>query len=295
MCIFSGPVGHVKNTRIFARLPGTGTQFLVYSMSYAADREVAMILPIPIGSRDENTAVRFIALDDYVNFFDDMVTGFPDLDPANRLTYSMNAASASLPTLRVHDVGVYEASFVPTLFDFDRLDARFKLPDTVWHQMPQYTDYGFVVFKLRVTAEESEEDIHPIAFEFVTRHGDSLYFPTVHVHDGQFHISDTFDHHLYYQGVKAKESTAYAFYKGHPVFSLEELIRLRFKDMGNSGGITGDFEGSERGYISINSASDFVDVQKAKGIVSGEDRCYALVLYGLLQNKDTFLTKGTVA
>jgi hypothetical protein len=288
MCILSGTVGHVKNTRIFARLSGTGTQFLVYSMSYATDREVAMILPLPVGSRDDDTTVRFIALDDYPEFFDDIITGFPYLDPANQLTFSMEAVCAAVPTLKVHTVGSYEASFVPSLSDFDRLDSRFKLPNTVWEQIPLYADYGFAVFKLRVPEKEFGEEVHPMAFEFVTRHTDSLFFPTVHVHDGQVHSRDIFDHHLYYQGVKAKEPAAYAFYKGRPVSSHEELIRLQLADLELHIPGVGDEIGSEHTYWCPKSASHFMDIQKAKGIVNGQERCHALVLNGMLPNKDTF-------
>ena len=47
MCCFTNRVDHVGNTRIFARGLDDGYQYLVYAMEYAAQTELAMILPIP--------------------------------------------------------------------------------------------------------------------------------------------------------------------------------------------------------------------------------------------------------
>lgn len=89
-------------------------------------------------------------------------------------------APAAAP-LRVHEVGSFEASFVPSLADFSRLDARFRLPDGLWEGLPIYADYGFAVFKLKA----GERKVHPMAFEFASRDRRQLFFPTVHIHDGQ--------------------------------------------------------------------------------------------------------------
>jgi hypothetical protein len=47
MCCFSQQVGHVANTNIFAR-GVNGKQLLVYSMSYRAAADLAMVLPLPV-------------------------------------------------------------------------------------------------------------------------------------------------------------------------------------------------------------------------------------------------------
>ena len=36
--------------------------------------------------------------------------------------------------LQVHEVGDYEASYVPTLADFHRLDPRFRMADEIWRR-----------------------------------------------------------------------------------------------------------------------------------------------------------------
>ena len=55
---------------------------------------------------------------------------------------------------------------MPTVTDFDRLDPRFRLPNTVWAQLP-VQGFGFAVFKLRETRKLA--DVHPMAFRFPSR------------------------------------------------------------------------------------------------------------------------------
>lgn len=96
----------------------------------------------------------------------------------------------------VHAVGSFEASFVPSMADWDRLDPRFRLPVDTWARLGDYADWGFAVFRL---APGKQATIHPMAFRFRTRDPRRLFFPTVHVHDGQVHATARFDHWLYYQ------------------------------------------------------------------------------------------------
>jgi hypothetical protein len=84
---------------------------------------------------------------------------------------------------------------VPGLGDFDRLDPRFVLPAQVWEKKPELASYGFAVFRLRT----GEQAVHPMAFSFVSAKPDQLFFPTVHVHDGEMHPEEEFDHILYCQ------------------------------------------------------------------------------------------------
>jgi hypothetical protein len=200
MCIFTQPVVSVADTRIFARLTGPTTQLLVYEMSYAAAGDLAMVLPLPVGSRDEDTAVRFIDLSACPDFFDRLAELIWLWE--ENVSYGDTLSGASKPVkppLKVHEVGAFDASFLPSLADFDRLYARFTLPEDVWAGLPQYQDYGFAVFKLRETGQ-SLKGVHPMAFEFSTRFTDKIFVPTVHVHDGQVHPNAWFDHIVYLQG-----------------------------------------------------------------------------------------------
>ena len=83
--------------------------------------------------------------------------------------------------LKVYVVGDFEASFVPRMQDFGRLDQRFRIGREVWDRVPTYHDFRFAVFKLKEASQAKE--VHPMAFELPRRNPDLLYFQTLHVHD----------------------------------------------------------------------------------------------------------------
>ena len=190
MCIFSQDVSHVSKTRVYARLVGMH-QYLVYEMQLASATDLAMILPLPTKSAHEDQ-LEFIDLSGYPRFFDDIDRCFPK--PISR-SRNLGAAAAGGASLAVHRVGAFDASFVPALEAFPRLDARFRLPDDLWSDLP-YGDFGFAVFQLRA----GDSRIHPMALAFSTRDPKALFFPTAHVHDGTVHPAAQFDHSLYAQG-----------------------------------------------------------------------------------------------
>ncbi len=195
MCIFSQPVQHVSKTCIYAR-GVAAEQILVYSMDVAATGDLAMILPVPIAKGSGEDALRFIDLSKYPAFFGDLRKAFPPEFAA--MSYGAVPGFAPPPApLRVHRVGSFEASFVPTIADFGRLDPRFQLSPEIWLRLPQYADWGFAVFQLRPKTEP--ESVHPMAFAFCRRDPGELFFPTLHVHDGAVHDLAGFDHELYCQ------------------------------------------------------------------------------------------------
>ena len=194
MCIFSQPVNSVNGTKIFARSTGKGSQFLAYQMNYDSQGENAMILPIPVRSPSNENCLRFIDLQDYEYFFYDLAKGFPYVAPSFNFTCGGGPKAVSDAAIKLHKVGSYIASFVPTIDDFKKLDPRFTLPKKTWDLVPQYASYGFAVFQLASGALES----HPMAFEFDSN-SKSIYFPTMHIHDGEVHETEAFDHVLYMQ------------------------------------------------------------------------------------------------
>ena len=145
MCCFSRKVESVTNTNIFARDSKSPMQFLVYSMNFSAAEDLAMILPIPVPKGTAEKGVRFINLEKYPDFFAAMDRGFPK--PG--FVAAAPAGGVGKKPLEVVDVGAFEASFVPTVNDFGRLDERFRLPAGTWDKLPQYKAYGFAVFKLK--------------------------------------------------------------------------------------------------------------------------------------------------
>jgi hypothetical protein len=196
MCCFSGAVQSVTGTNIFARGVDKGRQLLAYSMTLSATDPVAMILPLPVPPGPPENAVRWIDLKGYPDFFKDLKLLFPDPPTRGMRSFGSDESWGNAKPLAVASVGDFEASFVPTLKDFSRLDARFRLADAVWKKLPQYASYGFAVFKLKAGVTNT---VHPMAFEFPRRDPKKLFFPTVHVHDGAVHATARFDHSLYLQ------------------------------------------------------------------------------------------------
>ena len=156
-------------------------------------------------------------------------------------------SDSSNAILKVVHVGSFEASFVPTMKDFSRLDERFRISDTAWKKLPGYKDFGFAVFKLK----SGESKIHPMAFSFPRRDMKTLFFPTVHIHDGEVHSKAEFDHALYCQP--------------------GEHEQLTVRDWRESSG----------------NAGKFMKVDKSKGLILADHHCFQKKLHGDLPNQDT--------
>jgi hypothetical protein len=170
MCIFAQPVIAVNTTKIFARATSRQTQFLAYQMNYESRAENAMILPVPIRQPSHDGSLRFVDLQGYASFFDDLANGFPYKPPSFNFGCSAPFDAASGSALEVFEVANYIASFVPRLSGFSRLDQRFTLPEDTWSQIPQYADFGFAEFQLAAGALKP----HPMAFEFQANQDNSM-------------------------------------------------------------------------------------------------------------------------
>ncbi len=179
----------VSRTRIFGRCDGN-VQYLAYEMTLAADRETAMVLPLPCSVPVRDTGAAFLDLSDYPELFENLEMCFPV-----RFDRSFGGATLAAP-LPVVNVGAFEASFVPRAGDFSRLDPRFRIPPAALEAFHEYADYGFAVFKLR----PGESRVHPMGLSFETRFPDRIFFPTVHVHHGVVPDLELFDHTLFAQG-----------------------------------------------------------------------------------------------
>lgn len=204
MCCFAGPAAtrslwarlfspkplRVSATRIFARKVDATTQALAYAMRLSVGSEVAMVLPLPVAPRAHTDGLRFIDLSREADLFERLEQLFaPEV---SRQKANAPQAGGLLAVVRV---GSFEASFVPGLADFARLDPRFRLPPALFERYPAYADYGFAVFRLA----PGQHEVHPMGLAFETRDQHRLFFPTVHVHDGRVHDKAHFDHTLYYQ------------------------------------------------------------------------------------------------
>jgi hypothetical protein len=271
-------------------------------MALAALDDLAMILPLPTPPNAPEDSVRFVNLERYPYFFDDLEKGFPKPPPAESAsTHDLLdvLVSASRP-LPVHDVGRFEASFVPTMADFGRLDTRFRLPETTWEQLPLYKDWGFAVFKLKGQELEMRLEIlsyfdesirgpmargllaselmyrhkslqlkryHPMGFEFPRREPGLLYFPTVHIHDSQVHPRAYFDHHLYCQ-------------------PDPELVDDLSHPHGRFSAQKPGWERSDR------EAGGFTDQARSEDTINPKEPVYRLVLRGELPNEDVLIGRN---
>lgn len=257
MCIFSQPVISVNNTQIFARVSENGSQFLVYQMNYESSETNAMILPIPVRQPVREDSLRFIDMRDYSEFFDDLSNGFPYQPPSFNITCSAPLDLASGRLLDVFNVGNYIASFVPRLADFSRLDERFTLPKNTWAKIPQYADFGFSVFQLAAGSLKP----HPMAFEFEMA-TESIFFPTIHIHDGEIHDTEQFDHVLYMQHA-GFDSRVYGYENPNVPDKSTGLIRSKYE------------------------ASHFCDMDRCSGVVDGKLLVHRQFIRGKHLNRDT--------
>jgi len=172
-----------------------------------------------------------------------MARGFPAA-PNSR---SRDRVTLEAPILKVHEVGNFEASWVPTLSDFSRLDSRFRLPSPIWDGLPQYANYGFAVFKLKA----GNKSLHPIALEFQTREPYRLFFPTVHVHDGSLEPEALFNHSLYCQSEYPGSSWQASALEGEPLL-----------------------------------ASDFINIDSSKGLLLPDQVVFKRPVVGSYPNED---------
>lgn len=248
MCCFTG-TAIVSDTSIFVRSSKEGRQFVVYTMIMGAKEDLAMILPIPVPKDTKEDAVKFINLEKYPSFFDDMRAGFPQPRmPAFGGGFG-GAFGGAMPNapLQVNAVGAYEASFVPTIKDFQRLDERFRLSGDLWEKLPRYKDFGFAVFKLK---KGESQRVHPMAFDFPRADPKKMFFPTVHIHDGKIHARAEFDHALYIQP--------------------DRILNMGWKE-------------------SRRNAAMFLKVDKTQGLVDGRRHIYTKEFHGTFKNEDVII------
>ncbi len=243
MCVFTAEIDYVTSTRIFSRIEAS-RQAIIYDMYLSSSVETAMVLPIPVAKDYSENAVDFIDLSSYEDIFIDI----DKLFPKSRRPLTDPVSASMGVSLEVVQVGVFEASYVPRVSDFSRLDPRFSLKEDFFQKLPGYKDYGFVVFQLK----PGKSQVHPMAFWFPTRHMDRLFFPTVHMHHGEIHEQEEYSHVLYGQG---------------PI--RDEV-----------GGLwTQEIAGGDR----IKAI-----MMRSQGLISSESEIYKCSLSGHLKNKDTW-------
>ena len=259
MCCFSARILHVTDTLIFGRLSDDGYQYLAYQMKYESEEPNAMILPLPVEVPASETSIEFIDLSGYESFFVDLARAFPSLPQTKGILGATTESKSVASRLAVHEVGNFVASFVPSVDDFDRLDERFVIPKETWLKIPEYADYGFAVFQLKELVGKP----HPMAFRFKTR-TKSLFFPTVHIHDGEVHTEEDFDHILFAQHAGL------------------DSVAGSYRGPWNSDWRTGLVR-------SADTAGKYCKIDKAKDLIAPDLLVHRKRLRGKLPNEDTLL------
>lgn len=141
MCIFSGSVNFVRSTRIFARIENL-RQAIIYDMHLPNPSDLAMVLPVPINQKTGENAMEFVDLSGYPYLFTDLESCFQQ-KIARATAYSIDTP------LTVQQVGVFEASYVPSGNDFGRLDKRFRLNRDLLNQLPTVRDLRLCGFPIK--------------------------------------------------------------------------------------------------------------------------------------------------
>ena len=275
----------IGKTNIFARHTRPGFQVVVYSMAIASRTRAAMILPLPVVPGSGEEALNFIDLSGYPEFFEDVYRACaPETLMVSFEDDDLGAADEA-PPLVVHEVGDFEASYVPTMADFHRLDPRFRLADEVWKKMPDYSDYDFAVFQLKLTlsdeGDEKTNNVHPMAFEFPTRDSEQLFYPTVHVHDGDYHEEAGFLHTFYCQRENARTEFEYrrARMEGVEPAPVAHITEILEPGLGHDWFLTSG----------PAIASEVLKIDQCQGIVDPDKSLHGMNFFGTFPNLDVWI------
>lgn len=170
-------------------------QYLAYEFNYAANGMTALIIPIPVSTKDRDRSVKTLNLAPYNSFFDHLSRAFPR---------DVVESRAEKVLQYVDHVG--PITYWPSLTEFeDKVDARYKLPQQFWNKLSFYQDWGLISVILPDTSNKISR-VFPIAFEFKTRIPEGLFFPTLELNDCNIKPSASFNHEIYYQGKRRQLS-----------------------------------------------------------------------------------------
>lgn len=200
MCIFSGKVKKVCDTKILVYETTNGKQVTFYENSVHPDKNVgtnAMILPCPFNGNDE---IKLYNLEEYPNLFDDCSKCFPLIqNKQNILRKHAGAGVYASASLEVVDVGGYKVSIAKNLDDVLKIDKTvFILPDNIAKLLSKHYSQGFA-FIICVFANKQIKN-HPIAYEHSKLKSSELFAPTRHAHGGEHepeHAKADFHHIIY--------------------------------------------------------------------------------------------------
>jgi hypothetical protein len=208
MCIFSGPVGAVSRTNILVgavmqshvvtvrdRQGGSrrvrrpvpdkpAMQLTIYSNTVQLNsgshgEPTAMILPFPL-IKGKNR-IKLYDFSKYPKLFKDLDKMFKKVSRGgDMLSFDSDYMAQNSGRLKIHNVGSYKASIVPSYDSFKKLEtSKFNMSPSVVKLLAQFysTGFGFIVCQIRQNAS-----YHPFAYIHEMMTDGKLFVPTKHHH-----------------------------------------------------------------------------------------------------------------
>lgn len=196
MCIILTHVESVSNTQIYvSSSKSRKRQLTIYTNKVDTHVKNAMILPVP-----NPLSVELLNFKNYKKIFDDCRECFHHDDGSrnDRHMYraALSASFDSRPPLPVYTVGSYQASIVPSINDFDRVDTQIlRVNPQVFTLLKDTYDssFGFIICQLR----EGSHQYHPFAYTHEIHNCNLLFVPTLHYHLGETSVKADWDHTIY--------------------------------------------------------------------------------------------------
>ncbi len=198
MCIFRSSVVNVAKTNIFVAACDDSTrQITVYQNVVKSTKENAMILPVPLtGSADD---IELLDLKAEKDFFKDMYNLFPlEESEAEDDRPKAKAKGKGKAMLPVYKVGDYDVTIVPDTDSFNQVDDdAFTLNKRIVGMLMYLYPENFAFLVCKFGGDSKEKHMHPLGYIHDRVDGANLFVPTVHIHDGEMHAEEHFDHRIY--------------------------------------------------------------------------------------------------
>ena len=218
-----------------------------------------MVLPLPVAPGTQ--MIEFVSLQGFDDFFASLRSAFANVAD----TFATESYSPAVRRLPVEKVGAFEASFVPSLADFARLDERFRLSKSMQAALARYPGFGFAVFQLGV----GDQKVHPMAFRFHTAEPHRLYFPTRHLHGSVSWPLAHFDHKLFCQNSVIPPGWKVGGVRRHEAVGMSIKFWMQPAPMG-----------------------ELMPIHRTQGLLDAQALCYSRDLSGYRWNRDLWLPAG---
>jgi hypothetical protein len=158
MCLFTGVVNSVSNTRIFAAPVGSQLQLIVYQNEVSVSQNVAMVLPFPFyaDQMEQKMEIQLINMTQYTDFFKDCDKELPKSSSprGTGIFFGGGFGSAASNNLEIKQVGSYDISVAYSLDQLGKLNwEHFDLSRSLLAilQKNYAESFGFLVCKIQAS------------------------------------------------------------------------------------------------------------------------------------------------